>query len=272
MVPGGEKAGKGPLDNRMDGVKVYYRKVRFFVLLPVAGVFGLAVRAEDASALRAELEKVQRQLAELQGASPWHSPERWQQRHRAEYEQPGVKEVRERIVALDKAILEKRTALRERLAVLFPELREQLRQRDEAYAALQALETKARLVGGELRLAERKDPPDEGQVKGLRAEQEQLAGQIAAARNEAEAARQNLLDQQREKAGSDAQCAALQSELEPLETQRLQLVGEMNGKIDALPESAEQEAARRARLDQVLRLKQCETELKKALTDLEPNH
>lgn len=235
----------------------------------MVGLWGLAstlLPAEDeVAALRAELDQVQAERARLESTGSLHDPVRWQQRQRAEYDVLEIAELRVRVKSLEKSLLEKRAALRERLWVHSSELRELQRAREAAYARLAEIGQQLALLDNEIRLAEQADPPSPEKVQSLRAERAGLAKAEQDARAAAEAVQQSFLEEQKNLVTRDPQAAALQAEIQALQEHFEQARREMNERIDALPESQETEAQRRERFEEVRRLRQREQELKARL-------
>ncbi|HRZ13739.1 MAG TPA: hypothetical protein P5567_14950 [Kiritimatiellia bacterium] len=244
-------------------------KVCFLAILAGLAAGRPARAAGDPAALRAELDSVRRELAELQSADPLAGAARWQQRDRAEYDVPEAAEFRAQVKAIEKGLVEKRAALRNRLTALFPEMRELTHARDAAYEQLAETNRVAALVDNEIRLAERADPPDAAQVERLRAERERLRADGESARQQAEEAQQKWLARQKELAAGDPECARLQAEIAELEPRFEQARQQLNETIDALPASREAEAARRAQVARVIELKQREQALSGQLSLLE---
>ena len=244
-------------------------KVCFLAVLAGLATGRPSRATDDPAALRSELDSVRRELAELQSADPLTGAARWQQRDRAEYDVPEVAELRAQAKAIEKSLVEKRAALRGRLAALFPEMRELVRARDAAYEKLAEAGRVAGLVENEIRIAERAEPPDAAQVERLRAEREQMKAAEETARTQAEEAQQKLLARQKELASGDPECTRLQAEIADLEPRLEQARQQMNERIDALPASREAEAARRAQVARVVELKQREQDLNRRLSLLE---
>ena len=253
------------LVNKMGFVNVSNLKACFFVAMAWLVAGGSSGAADDPAARRAELDSVRSELARLQAGDSLQSPERWRQWDRAQFNVPEVAEIRVQVKALEKSLVEKRAALRERLLVLFPDLRDQLRARDAAYASLSEISVKAGLADNEIRLAEQAEPPAPEKVESLRAERTHLAAEEQAARAGAEAAQEAFLTQQKILSANDPACAALQTEIADLQTRFTQAQQQMNERIDALPESQEVEAERKAQVERVLQLRQREQELTTAI-------
>ncbi|MBP7829733.1 MAG: hypothetical protein KA248_07430 [Kiritimatiellae bacterium] len=244
-------------------------KVCFLAVLAGLLVGGPSIAADDPAALRAELDAVRRELAGLQASDPLGGSGRWSQRDRAEYDVPEVAELRGQAKALEKSLVEKRAALRDRFALLFPELRDLFRARDAAYAKLAEGGRMAALVDNEIRLAERADPPDAAKLEGLRADRERMRSELETARIAAEKSQAEFLALQKERAAGDPECAALQAEIADLETRFAQARQRMNEKLDELPASQAAEAERRAQSARVVELKQREQALVGQLSLLE---